>query len=167
MSRFRRRHYETPDTSGVSTIPALSTEEPDCLPELGRRVFLVLLRAVGPEHASFSSREEEKSPPEEGKTHGELLVDSSGILRPSAILDLCALYGRSNPDLVASLLRSLSGLEGGKIGFVLAEGLGKAGTLAARALGDVHAKVKIWRTAHQGETGREEGGGRMPKFEQP
>lgn len=147
MFRFRRRHYETPDTSAVSALPALLTEEPDCLPELGRRIFLVLFRAVGPEHASLPPGEEETSPPEEGKTHGEVLVGNSGMLRPSAVLDLCALYGRSNPDLVAGLLRSLSGLEGGRLGVILAEGLGKAGTLAARALGDVHAKVKVWRRA--------------------
>lgn len=43
--RFRRRHYEIPDGP---------IEEPASLRELGRRVFLVLLRAVGPEHTSLS-----------------------------------------------------------------------------------------------------------------
>lgn len=43
--RFRRRHYEAPDEP---------IHEPASLPELGRRVFLVLLRAVGKEHASLA-----------------------------------------------------------------------------------------------------------------
>ena len=44
--RFRRRHYESPGQQ--------PPEEPTCLRELGRRVFLVLLRAAGPEHTSLA-----------------------------------------------------------------------------------------------------------------
>lgn len=50
VERFRRRHYES------SGLP--SEEEPAPLQELGRRVFLVLLRAVGPEHASLAEVED-------------------------------------------------------------------------------------------------------------
>lgn len=127
-------------------------EEPPSLAELGRRVFLVLLRAVGPEHNSSPLPFSENSIPAtkaKGRKHAEklaageqLVSEASGMLRPSAVLDVCALYGRSNPGLVAGLLRSLAALEGGKLGVTLVKGLGAAGTVAARALGDVHAKVK-------------------------
>lgn len=51
MRRFRRRHYEFPAAGQGHELPA---EEPAPLQELGRLVFLVLLRAVGPEHASMA-----------------------------------------------------------------------------------------------------------------
>ena len=66
---------------------------------------------------------------------------TGGMLSPAAVLDACALYGRSNPSLVADLLRSLGELDDGAVGVILGEGLEEAGLAAARALGDVHAKV--------------------------
>ncbi|CAM9918610.1 unnamed protein product [Laminaria digitata] len=72
------------------------------------------------------------------------------MLSPAAVLDACALYGRSNPSLVADLLRSLGELDGGAVGVILAEGLEEAGLTAARALAEVHAKVA---GAHDGVGG--------------
>ena len=66
-----------------------------------------------------------------------------GVLDPPACLDVCALYGRSNPALVAQLLGSLGGLDGGSVGVRLAEGLEASGLAAARALAEVHAKVGV------------------------
>lgn len=66
-----------------------------------------------------------------------------GVLDPPACLDVCALYGRSNPALVARLLGSLGGLDGGSVGVRLAEGLEASGLAAARALAEVHAKVGV------------------------
>lgn len=75
-------------------------------------------------------------------TPGELLVAKCrGMLSPAAVLDVCALYGRSNPALVSGLVRSLGELDDGAIGVTLVEGLGEACSTAARALGEVHAKV--------------------------
>lgn len=65
-----------------------------------------------------------------------------GMLDPPACLDVCALYGRSNSALVAGLLGSLGELDGGAAGVRLAEGLEKSGLTAARALAEVHAKVR-------------------------
>lgn len=65
------------------------------------------------------------------------------MLAPPAVLDLCALYGRSNLALVVGLLGSLGQLDGGAVGIRLAEGLEKSGVAAARALADVHAKVPV------------------------
>lgn len=64
-----------------------------------------------------------------------------GVLGPPAVLDVCALYGKSNPALVSRLLESLGGLDGGAAGARLAEGLEKSGLAAAAALAEVHAKV--------------------------
>lgn len=50
QQRFRRRHYEVPTLHGEGWEEA---GESGSLAELGRRVFIVLLRAVGPEHASL------------------------------------------------------------------------------------------------------------------
>lgn len=69
------------------------------------------------------------------------MVADGGMLSPPAVLDVCALYGRSNPGLVAGLLRSLGDLEGGAVGVRLAGGLEETGVAAARALAEVHAKV--------------------------
>lgn len=77
-----------------------------------------------------------------------MLVSESGLLGPSAVLDLCALYGRSNPNLVANLLRSLGSLDDGAVGVILAQGLAEAGMTAARALGEVHAKVRLGRGSY-------------------
>lgn len=66
---------------------------------------------------------------------------NGGMLGPPAVLDVCALYGRSNPALVARLLGSLGELDGGAVGVRLAGGLEESGLAAARALADVHAKV--------------------------
>lgn len=68
-------------------------------------------------------------------------MGKSGMLSPAAVLDACALYGRSNPAPVARLLRSLGELDGGALGVRVAEALAEAGLAAARALGEVHAKV--------------------------
>lgn len=70
-----------------------------------------------------------------------------GMLDPPACLDVCALYGRSNPALVAGLLRSLGELDGGAAGVHLAQGLEESGATAARALAEVHAKVSENRDA--------------------
>lgn len=72
---------------------------------------------------------------------GEILVSKGGLLGPSAVLDVCALYGRSNPGPVATLLRHLGSMEDGAAKAVLAEGLGDAGVVIGQALGEVHAKV--------------------------
>lgn len=64
------------------------------------------------------------------------------MLDPPSCLDVCALYGRSNPALVARLLGSLGELDGGAAGVRLAAGLEESGLAAARALAEVHAKVK-------------------------
>lgn len=76
---------------------------------------------------------------------GELLVADGGMLDPPACLDVCALYGRSNPSLVTRLLRSLGELDGGAAGLRLAVGLEESGLAAARALAEVHAKVRTGR----------------------
>ncbi|CAN0119092.1 unnamed protein product, partial [Ectocarpus fasciculatus] len=135
--RFRRRHYESTAVGQQQQQQQLS-EEPALLQELGRRVLLVLLRAVGPEHASLAK---EKNYADSTRP-GELLVADGGMLSPPAILDVCALYGRSNPALVVGLLRSLGELDGGAAGVSsLVDGLEKAGLAAAGALAEVHAKV--------------------------
>ncbi|CAN0014436.1 unnamed protein product, partial [Ectocarpus sp. 12 AP-2014] len=135
--RFRRRHYES--TAVGQQQPS---EEPAPLHELGRRVFLVLLRAVGPEHASLA-KEDNYADSRNGATRpGELLVADGGMLCPPAVLDVCALYGRSNPSLVVGLLRSLGELNAGAAGVSsLAEGLEKAVLAAAGVLAEVHAKM--------------------------
>ncbi|CAM9552335.1 unnamed protein product, partial [Scytosiphon promiscuus] len=141
--RFRRRHYESHATHHHHHQQRPSGE-PDPLQELGRRVFLVLLRAVGPEHASLSEGESSTAA---GSTNGDaaspgkLLVADGGMLSPPAVLDMCALYGRSNPSLVAGLLRSLGELDGGAVGVRLVGGLEETGVAAARALAEVHAKM--------------------------
>lgn len=77
------------------------------------------------------------------QTPGELLVAKGGMLAPPALLDACALYGWSNPVLVAGLLQSLGELDGGAVGERLLEGLEEAGMASARALAEVHAKVRV------------------------
>ncbi|CAN0257478.1 unnamed protein product, partial [Ectocarpus sp. 4 AP-2014] len=73
---------------------------------------------------------------------GELLVADGGMLCPPAVLDVCALYGRSNPSLVVGLLRSLGELDAGAAGVSpVAEGLEKTVLAAAGALAEVHAKM--------------------------
>lgn len=79
-----------------------------------------------------------------------MLVSKSGLLGPSAMLDVCALYGLSNPALVATLLESLGSLDQGTVGVTLSEGLGSAGLAAAGALGEVHAKVVSSRGVPRG-----------------
>lgn len=81
-------------------------------------------------------------PEREALTPGELLVSVGGMLAPAAVVDVCALYGRSNPTLVATLLGGLGAMGGGSIGVKLLEGLEAAGISAARALGEVHAKAR-------------------------
>lgn len=66
-----------------------------------------------------------------------------GMLAPPALLDACALYGWSNPVLVAGLLRSLGDLDEGAVSERLLEGLEEAGLASARALAEVHAKVSV------------------------
>ncbi|CAN0397838.1 unnamed protein product, partial [Ectocarpus sp. 12 AP-2014] len=138
--RFRRRHYES--TAVGQQQQQQPSEEPAPLQELGRRVFLVLLRAVGPEHASLAKEENNADSRNGASRPGELLVADGGILSPPAVLDVCALYGRSNPSLVIGLLRSLGELDGGAAGVSsLAEGVEKAVLAAAGALAEVHAKM--------------------------
>ncbi|CAM9411150.1 unnamed protein product, partial [Ectocarpus sp. 13 AM-2016] len=141
--RFRRRHYESTAVGQLQQQQQQQpSEEPAPLQELGRRVFLVLLRAVGPEHASLA-KEENYVDSRNGTTRpGELLVADGGMLSPPAVLDVCALYGRSNPSLVVGLLRSLGELDARAAGLSsLAEDLEKAVLAAAGALAEVHAKM--------------------------
>ena len=107
--------------------------------------FLIFYVHQGRERAVKSSTSAKQK-----QTPGELLVSKGGMLAPPAVLDVCALYGRSNPVLVAGLLRSLGELDGGSVGARLTEGLIDAGLASARALAEVHAKVRVYTGAVRG-----------------
>ncbi|CAN0313171.1 unnamed protein product, partial [Discosporangium mesarthrocarpum] len=118
--RFRRRHFEAVESN--CTLPP---PEPLALQELSKRVFMVLLRLVGQEMTAFSEHE----------SGVWVLLAQSGILAPAALLDVCALYERSNSPLLGKLLASSA-----REPETLVEGVGEAFVVAARALFEVHAQ---------------------------
>ncbi|CAM9518943.1 unnamed protein product, partial [Choristocarpus tenellus] len=110
--------------------------ESQTLQELSKRVFMVLLRLVGREITALKVKHHT-----DAITSVELL-GLSGFFTAAVVLDICALYGRSNASLVDKLLCSLRSVMEVDLGAKLADGLGEAFVVAANTLRNIY--IKVW-----------------------